>query len=284
MLSSGLIKSRLIVMLLCGFIGFILSSSVHADFDELYKISVGTSLARFNSKIDINSLSGSNDNGIDLEDDLGFDTNVSSLWISGTYRVGDDHRLRMTYLPIRRTAFKLTEKDVVVNNTTIKAGATIAWESNLNIFDFSYIYSVYKKTDLEVGMSFGLYWISSENKVLAAGNIQAEGDATPIFKSDYQVRLKLEAPLPLIGVKVDYEFSPDWRTHAALRFLDLNIDNVNGKILSADLGSEYYFNRNWGVGASLAYFSLSVDRSGVVFKNAFEWSHNEILLYGVFKY
>ncbi len=284
MRSSILIKTKLLVMLIGSFIGLVFSAPVYADFNELYKLSVGTSLARFNSKIDINSLSGSNNNGIDLEDDLGFDSNVRSLWISGTYRVGDDHRLRMTYLPIRRTAFKLTEKDIVVNNATIKAGAAIAWESNLNIFDFSYIYSVYKKPNLEVGLSLGLYWISSENKVLAAGNIQAEGDTSPSFKSDYQVKLKLEAPLPLIGVKADYEFSPNWRTHGALRFLDLKIDNVDGKILSAEIGTEYYFNRSWGLGTSLAYFSLNVDRSGVVFKNAFEWSHTELLLYGFFKY
>ncbi|MFV2061604.1 MAG: hypothetical protein ACC653_13040 [Gammaproteobacteria bacterium] len=278
------IKARLVLVLSSCLLAVMTITPLHAEIDELYKLSIGTSLANFNSKININSVDGSNGNGTDLEDDMGFDSTVNSLWLSGTYRVGDNHRLRLTYLPIRRTAFKLTEKDFNVNNTTIKAGATIAWDSSINIFDFSYIYSVYRKPNLEVGVSFGLYWLSSENKLLTSGNIIVDGDTTPVFKSDYRVKLKFEAPLPLIGVKADYEITPNWRTHGSLRYLDLTIDNITGKIMSADFGTEYYFTRSWGVGTSLAYFSLNVDRSGVVFKNAIEWSHNELLLYGVFKY
>lgn len=257
---------------------------VQAAFDEIYKLSIGTNLARFNSHITINSQDGSIDSDIDFEDDAGFDSDVRTNWISGWYRVGDNHRLRLTYIPIRRTAFRQIDKDIIVDNTTIKAGAVVASEANNDIFDISYIYSVYKKPNLEVGLSAGLYWLNTDSQILAAGEIQAEGDDTPVFKSDFESSQKLQAPLPLIGIRADYEITPSWRTQAAFRYLNVTVDNIEGEIFTVEIGTEYYFNRNWGLGASLAYVDLNIDITGVLLANSLGWSHDGIQIYGVFKY
>ncbi len=255
-----------------------------AAFDEIYKLSIGTTLTRFNSHITINSQDGSIDEEIDFEDDAGFDSDVRTAWISGSYRVGDNHRLKLTYIPIRRTAFRQIDKDIIVDNTTIKAGAVMASEANNNIFDISYIYSVYKKPNLEVGLSAGLYWLSTDSTILAAGEIQAEGDDTPVFKSDFESKQKLQAPLPLFGISADYAITPSWRTRAAFRYLTVTVDNIEGEIFTVDIGTEYYFNRNWGLGASLEYVDLNVDITGVLLANSIGWSYDGIQIYGVFKY
>jgi hypothetical protein len=255
-----------------------------AAFDERYKLSIGTNIARFNSNITINSQDGSIDSDINFEEDAGFDSDIRTNWISGWYRVGDNHRLNLTYIPIHRSGFRQTDKDIIVDNTTIKAGAVVAGEINNNIFDLSYIYSAYKRPNLEVGLSAGLYWLDTDFEILAAGEIQAEGDDTPVFKSDYESSQKLQAPLPLIGIRADYEITPSWRTQAAFRYLSVNIDNLEGEVFTVEIGTEYYFNRNWGLGASLAYVDLNVDTNGVLLTNSLGWAQNGIQIYGVFKY
>jgi len=262
----------------------VIALPVQAAFDERYKLSIGTVLTRFNSHITINSQDGSIDKEIDFEDDAGFDSDVRTSWISGWYRVGDNHRLKLSYMPIRRTAFRQIDKDIIVDNTTIKAGAVMASDANNDIFDISYIYSVYKKPNLEVGLSAGLYWLSTDSTILAAGEIQAEGDDTPVFKSDFESKQKLQAPLPLFGISADYAITPSWRTRAAFRYLHVTIENIEGDVFTVDIGTKYYFNRHWGLGASLGYVDLNVDTDGVLLTNSLGWSYDGILIYGVFKY
>ncbi len=47
-----------------------------ADLDETYKLTVGASIANYDSKVRINSRDDSIDNEIDFEDVLGFDNEV----------------------------------------------------------------------------------------------------------------------------------------------------------------------------------------------------------------
>ncbi len=276
--------TRIISWVLSSIIMLFMSASTQAALDELYRISVGTSISNFNSEIKINSRDGSINTGVDLESDLGFDSQLSYNWISGWYRVADNHRLSLTYNPIQRSTFWSNQNDVVIDNTTIKAGAAISSVVKSNIFDFSYIYSLYRKPEFELGLSAGVYWLRNNARVSAAGNVLAEGEITPVFKSDYFAEQKLQAPMPLFGLSATYEISPSWRANASARYFALQVSKVKGSIMSANISTEYYFNSNWGIGAGLSAFSLKVESANVVTSNFFEWSHNSAQLYAVYKY
>lgn len=272
------------VRILVGLGILFVATTTQAALDELYRISVGTSISNFNSEIKINSRDGSIDTGVDLEDDLGFDSQTNYNWISGWYRVADNHRLSLTYSPIRRSTSWSNQQDVVIDNTTIKAGASISSELQTNIFDFSYIYSLYNKPQFELGLLAGIYWLENNIRISASGNVQAEGEDTPVFKSDYFAEQKLQAPMPLFGFSAAYEISPSWRANAAVRYFALQVSKVKGSIMSASVSTEYYFNANWGMGAGLSAFSLNVESANVVTSNSFEWSHSSAKLYAVYKY
>ena len=271
-------------LLLVSLVLLTITMPVQAALDELFRISFGASIERYNTEIKINSRDNSIGEGIDLENDIGFDPDVNAGWISGWYRVADNHRLKLTYTPIRSTESNQISDDIVIGGTTIKSGAALYWDSQIDIYDFSYIYSVYSKPNVELGLSAGLYWLRNSNEILASGEVIAEGDDEPIFKADYRASQKIQAPLPLIGIIFDYEIFPSWRTNASISFLSLTIDNIKGNILNAKIGTEYYFGQHWGVGASLGYFDLDVEINGLVFNNSFKWSHNGFQLYGVYKY
>ena len=267
-----------------GFAGLLSSSNVYSDIDENYSLSVGANLANYNSELAINSQDKSIDKAFGFEDDLGYDKKVNAGWVSGWYRTGEHHRLRLTYTPIKRSSFIQNDKDIVVDNTTIKAGAALSSKSRTEILDFSYIYSIHKTAKLEAGLSAGIYWLLSDTKIFAVGEIQAEGDNQSSFRSDFFTEEKILAPMPLIGISANYEISNSWRTHASLRYLSLQVDEIDGNILSAEAGTEYYFNDNWGIGASLAYFDLDIEVNGIISNSSLSWDHSGIQLYAVFKY
>ncbi|MCW8934839.1 MAG: hypothetical protein OQK98_08950 [Gammaproteobacteria bacterium] len=280
MLSKTHIKNAYISCLF----GLCFSSNVLSDIDETFSISVGANLANYNSRLSINSQDKSINKGFSFEDDLGYNSHVNAGWISGWYRVGESHRLQLAYTPINRSSSVQNTKDIIVDNTTIKASASIQSQASTDIFDFSYIYSVHKTKTLEVGFSAGIYWLSNDTNIFAAGEIQAEGDDRSDFKSDYFTQEKIIAPMPLFGLSASYEFSRSWRSHVSLRYLNVQIDETNGSIFSAEAGSEYYFNDNWGIGTSLAYFDLDIEVKDITSKTALNWNHSSIQLYTVFKY
>jgi len=264
--------------------GLFISCPALADIDELYQLSIGASLESYNSDLSVNSNDTSKFKAIDFENDLGYNKRVNAGWISGWYRVGDHHRLRITYTPLKRSATATNKKDIVIDNTTIKAGATIAAETKAEILDLSYIYSFYKSPQIEMGLSAGIYWLFNDTKLLAAGEIQAEGDDQPTFQADFISEQKLQAPMPLIGFSANYEIIPSWRSHAAVRYLSVQINETDGRIFSTEIGTEFYFNKNFGIGASLSAFTLQVNVKGIIANTALGWEHDGIQIYAVFKY
>lgn len=260
------------------------ATPVWPDFDERYSLTVGGSLTEFDTKLRINSRDGSIDNEIDIEDELGYDSEVRLGWINGKWRIADRHRLSVLYIPIIRTAELTTANDFDVGGNIIKAGALIGSSVKTHVFDIEYIYSFFKRPDIEIGFTAGIYWMNSLAEVTAAGEIVFEGEDMPEFRSGYQANQRLIAPLPLIGFTAGYEFNPQWSVYATARYLDVTISDIDGRILNLNLSTEYYFTKHVGAGAALVLFDVSVRYNGVVFYNTLTYEYSGLQAYLAFKY
>lgn len=269
---------------LCWFLSVLLHPPARSDFDETYRLTVGGLITDFETSLRINSRDNSIDEKITLEDDLGFDTTVRSAWIRGYWRMASRHRLSLLYTRFSRTSEVISTADVEVGGNIIRAGAFFGSSARTHLFDIEYIYSLYKRPNIELGISAGLYWMNSVVELAASGEVIFEGETQPEFRSDYEADQRLIAPLPLIGLTLDYELSDQWRVNAAARFFDVTINDIDGYIFSSSLGAEYYFSRHVGLGATLAWFDLSVKHNGVVFINTLEYEYAGIQAYLSLKY
>ena len=259
-------------------------SPARADFDEIYMFAIGGLTTDFDTTLRINSRDNSIDDKIDLEDDLGFDSAVQTGWIRGYWRMAPRHRLGLLYTQFDRTTEKTTTTDIDVGGNVIQAGAYIGSSAKTHVFDFEYMYSFFKRPNIELGVTAGLYWMNSSFELTAAGEVLMEGETEPQFRSDYRGNQRLIAPLPLIGLTLGYEFNDHWRLMAGARFFDVTISNIDGYIFSSSLRTEYYFTRHFGLGASLAAFDLSVKYNGVVFINTLGYEYSGAQLYLTWKY
>jgi hypothetical protein len=261
-----------------------ISHPVDAALDELFHLRVGGFISQFDANVRFTSRDGSIDEGIDLEDDIGYDPEVSAGFIRGWYRVGDNHRIALTYAPVTRTSLIVSEKDIEIGDDIIKAGAGIASNTQNRLLDVSYIYSFFRRPNIELGLSAGVYWLRNETEVLVAGEVQSPNEPAPIFRADYRNSFKLHAPLPILGVTGEYEINPSWRLNGELRYLSVTIDEYDGRVFNAVLGTDYYFTKSLGVGLTLSSFSLEVDVESIILNGALKWSYNGAQLYIVYKY
>jgi len=260
------------------------ASPVWSDFDETYKLTIGGLATDFETTLRINSRDNSIDHKIVLEDDLGFDSEVRSAWIKGNWRMAPRHRLSLLYTQFNRTSEVTSATDVDIGGNILKAGAFIGSSARTHLFDIEYLYSFFKRPNIELGVTAGLYWMNTVFELTAAGEVIFEGETEPEFRADYQADQRLIAPLPLIGLTLDYEINDSWRLKAGARFFDVTISDIDGYIFSSNLGTEYYFTRHFGLGATLALFNLSVKHNGVVFINTLTYEYSGAQLYLVYKY
>ncbi len=262
----------------------IATTPVLADLDETYKLTVGASVSDYDTKVRINSRDDSIDNEIDLEDVLGFDSEVRLGWLKGTWRLADRHRLNLLFLPFRRSSEKTTTRDIDIGGNIISSGASIGASAKTNVFDIEYDYSFYKRPDIELAITAGFYWMNILTEITAAGQVTINGSDQSEFRRDYQANQRIIAPLPLLGLSVDYEIVPQWRVRAAARYFDITVNDVEGRILSLNLETEYYFTKHVGAGASITSFDLTVRQDGVVFFNTLTYQYNGLQAFLVLKY
>lgn len=272
------------VFFTCFLVACFTALPARADLDETWFASAGGSLTSFSSEVTINSHNDEIDEGVDFEDDLGFDSNVRAGWLAGFWRYADNHRVRVNYLPIRRSAEVNLQKDIELGDQIVKAGAFIKSSSKLNIYDIDYVYSFYRRPNLDIGFSAGLYWMQARFQLEAAGEISSENIDDIEFQDDYETHQSFNVPMPLLGLSASYEINPNWRVHGSTRYLALSLDNISGRILSLSFKTDYYFTEHWGMGLSLSTFDLNVDREGQLFQNEFSWKYSGAQAYVAYKY
>ncbi len=262
----------------------VVATHTWSALDETYKLNVGGTVTDFDTRIRINSRDDSIDNEIDLEEGLGFDSTVRLGFIRGFWRMAERHRLSVLYAPLRRTSEFTLQRDIDVGGNIIKSGAYVDVSVKTHVFDIEYIYSFYKRPNIELGVTAGLYWMNSTAELSAAGEIIIEGSDVPEFYTDYKANQRLIAPLPLIGMVATYEINDSWRLKAAARFFDVTISDIEGYLFSYYVATEYYFTKHVGVGLSLDSFDVRVKHNGVVFYNTLSYEYSGIAAYMVFKY
>lgn len=253
-------------------------------FDETYKLNIGGNVTDFDTTLRINSRDDSVDNEIELEEDLGFSDSVQLGFIRGFWRMGERHRLSLLYTPLRRSSEVTTQNDIDVGGNTIKAGAYVDTTVKTHVFDIEYVYSFYKRPNIELGVTAGLYWMNSSAELNAAGEVIIEGETEPEFYTDYKANQRLIAPLPLIGLIAGYEINDSWRVKAQVRLFDVTINDIEGRLFSSSLATEYFFTDHVGLGTSLVWFDLSVRYNGVVFYNSLGYEYQGVQLYMTFKH
>lgn len=262
----------------------VIASPARSDFDERYRLEIGASVVTYDSKIRINSRDDSIDKEIDLEDDLGLDSDVQMGFIKGSWRMADRHRLTVLYVPVKRTTEKTTVGDIEIDGDVIRAGAQIGVSAKTHLFDIEYIYSFYKRPNLELGLSAGIYWMNSLTEVTAVGEVVYEGSDQGEYRTDFNSSQRLIAPLPLLGLSASYAITPDWLVHMYARYFDITFGDIHGRSVSLNLKTEYFFTDHLALGASLFAFGIDVEHSGVVTFNTINYSYDGLQVYLVVQY
>jgi hypothetical protein len=254
-------------------------SALAQDFikggQEKFTFNVGGVVSRLDTQVAVDGTTASG-TLVDMESN-GLSNNTSSLAVSATWRFADRHRFDLLYFGANRSGSYVSASDITVGDILISAGSSVTTEAKSNYFLADYRYSLYKTEAIEIGGVLGLYGLDLNYQV--SGTNLAGGVAKVVSTS-----ASTTLPLPLLGLSADWYVQPRWRVSSNLMGLSAKVGDVDGSVRVLQLGSDYMFARNWGVGLSYLHSKVNVNVTRTDFDGQLDWSSNSLLLYATVKY
>lgn len=201
---------------------------------------------------------------IDLEQKLGFPTNTQTLNVGAELRIANKSLLTFTYFGFNRSGTATLSDSIAFGDSVYHAGATIEAGGSLKYLGFSYRYYVWRKKAWQVGFGLGLDEIEAETHL--GIKVTTANKADSLHHSG-----SLAVPAPMLGVYGDWELFHGFYLRGTAQWLGATLGDVNVSITDDRLDAEYYFSKNYGVGAGYHYVGFDGSKT---FKNGEELKIN----------
>lgn len=208
---------------------------------------------------------------VDLGDDLGLDVSDTVFRVDGYYRFSEKHRIDFGAFDLSRSSRKQIEKDIVWNGTTYPLAADVQGDFDLNIAKLAYTWSFMRRDNGYAGLTAGLYVAEIGARLSAVGIADKDGgDVT--------------APLPVVGLRGEYDLGRKWTIRASGEFFALEYDNIDGSLVDIYAGIQYQLFEHMalGLGWNSVRIDVGVDDSDL--NGKLDWGYDGGLLFFKFDF
>lgn len=250
-------------------------SAVHAedfagDVPTLVWIDAGWSTNEVSTNV---AFQGPNGIGatIDFEEVFDMPGTKSTARMFGTARISPNRRyIDFGYVDINRRGSRILEQDLSWADYTILSGSSVTADFNTAFIYAAFRYDFLHLEQVHISGSAGLTWINLSTSVTATGTIN---DPDGNFYSDsYYKKASAGAPVPMIGLSLDWALTRRLVVRTYTRFFRLNMSDFNGGLSEAGVRLNWYFAKHFGLGlgydrTDLNLKELSVGNGNIVKAN-----------------
>jgi hypothetical protein len=246
------------------------NDAIEPQSPDKIKLQLGTYfVADTNTEVSVSSTIGKIGTVIEMERDLGTKDNLSVPRVDGYYRFNDNHRIDFSWFSVDREGSKVISLDFTYNDELFQASETVVSKVQTDFYKVAYGYSFYRTPKVELSFTAGLniltYNIELNN--LTNGNNE---------KSEFT------APLPIFGLRMDYNINPKWKIHYRVEtfYIDIN-DTFRGSLLDAEIGTEYRITKHFALGMGITRFAVDAKIKSSKYTGGLNDLYRGINLFGV---
>jgi hypothetical protein len=213
---------------------------------------------------------------VNLEELLGFDTSTSSARIEGAWRFTENkrHRAKLSWIDLSRKGSTTLKQDLDLGNgTVLPAGSGVSSDFNLNLIKAEYSYSFFQDDRFDLAGAAGFYVAPMDFSLSASG------------LSTYKNSFNVTAPLPLVGLRMDFAITPKWFLRSDMSLFYLQYQDYTGRMRDITMAVEYKAWKNFAFGLGFDSFGLFVERNrdttvpGVNFTGSVDFQYTGLMLY-----
>ena len=216
---------------------------------------------------------------IDVEELLDLDTTNTVFRAGALWRFTDNrrHRLDFTWFAFRRDGTRQLTEDITIEKddgttVTLNAGSTVDAFFDMDIYQLAYSYSFFQDDRVDLAAGIGLYVMPLDFGIQAAGLVDKEGSAS------------FTAPLPVLGLRMDFALTPKWFIRTGSQVFYLEYDNFRGSILEFRGALEYKPWKHVGIGLGFDALDVKVeaedeDYPAIDFRGDVQFNYTGLQLY-----
>ena len=195
--------------------------------------------------------SGSDIPGVDVERDAQIPSSTTDFRLHGYLRLGRRHRLEVGYFSMNRDAVTRLTGELEWDGEVFPVDSQVGTVWDTRVLSFQYRFSALKRERVDVGVSIGLFVMRVRSGIALANDIgDVGGDVSQ------------SAPLPMLGIGLEWEFARGFMLRAGGQYLAISIqDTVDGHWGEFSTTVEWYPLRDFrplGIGAGYSYTNIDV--------------------------
>ena len=192
------------------------ASSAHAqNVDDRYWLEVQAYWPDVDTTVAVSGNGGLVGTKIDLESDLKLKDRKSLPALFAGARIGERWSIIGEYYTLDRGASASANRDLVFDDVTFPAGATISSEFNTDVYRLAVGYSFVRNDKVDFGAALGLHITQFEVALEGQGRIGNASISTQNRKRDAL------APLPTLGLYGTYQATPKLALGGRVDYLSL---------------------------------------------------------------
>jgi opacity protein-like surface antigen len=247
----------------------IIALSIPADAaaqDEKLSVSLGVFLTSRDSETRIDGQIPDSGTPVDLENDLGFDKSDTVFRVDGYYRFNDKHRIDASVFDLSRSASKQIEGEIDWNDTVYPIDTVVNASLDLSVYKLAYTWSFMRRDKGYLGVTGGLYVADIGTSLSAEANaLSSSGGVT--------------APLPVVGLRGQYDFSEKWSLRGSAEIFALEYDDYSGSLYDVYAGLDYQVSDHVAVGVGVNSVRINVGVDKTNFNGDLDWQYDGGLLF-----
>jgi len=243
---------------------------------DKWKFELGGYFPSVNTELQIDGIDAGDD--LDLEDKLGF-SDSDALWrLDGYWRFFKKHRLGFGYYGFRRDASRTLDAEIEIGDEVFPVGAQVNSELDLDFYTIEYLYSYFQGEKWELSAGLGAYWIDfafSADGKLSLG----EAEFDEFFEST-----DFNGPLPFLKLGFEYYITPKWLAVFKAGYFQLNVGDIDGKLMNLGAKLEYQFTKTFGLGLGYDGFRIDVTADDGELRSDILYKYDGVQAYGTLRF
>jgi hypothetical protein len=239
-----------------------------------FQLSLGTYVVNTDTLVE---LDGDTQKGsiVNWEDTFG-GGDLSRFRIDGHWRFGDTgrHKLRFLWFNSTRTKSKTLDEDIEWGDQVYPTNAKVTAEVRFDIYELAYEYAFLRRDTWELNGTFGLHLASMSIGLKAEA---ANSNGTLLF--DQSKEGKLNAPLPVIGLRGLWQLPHNFYIDAQAQYFALSVDQIDGNVQDYKIVATWQPKPWLGIGVGYNRFAVDIDVGKERFNGSLNWKYQGPMLF-----
>jgi len=242
-----------------------------SELSDRFSFSLGAFITDRDSSARLDSIGLGTGTDFDFEEDLGLESSGSAARLDGYYRFNQKHRINFSVFDLSRDKSATLIENIQFGETVFAVDTVIQSSFDLTITKLAYTYSFLQRDEGYLGLTVGVYVADSKIRL-------AEENLGQIESRD------ITAPLPVIGLRGEYDFADRWRLSANGEFFALEYNDVDGRLVDLYVGIDYQFAEHVAFGLGYNAVNINVNASKDNFVGELDWRYAGALLFFKFDF